>query len=578
MEQPHGENESAKVEELSAENEKLRREMKKQDRELRLLKTLLDRNRLTAEAKDNMSRAVYAKRIKLERYLNLLMESSPDIILLLNEKLQLVYCTNSFLKSCGISTFGFVSEKYYKELLGPYIEAAAIERLEAAFERTFEEKKTVHLTEVIDFSQRENHRNYSIQVTPMLVAASGRAEGLVVSFYDTTDLYTARNEAERASNAKSDFLATVSHEIRTPMNAIIGVSAMLKDTGLDERQMGYLKSIQSSSDVLLGLINDILDFSKIEAGRLELLCEYFSPLGMLQHLRSMFDLMFVQKGLTFTCSFSENLPEAVFGDEGRIRQILANILNNAFKYTEKGEVHFEAMVLENGNLFFSVRDTGIGIKPDAQTKLFDAFEQLDLVRNKKVGGTGLGLAITKRLCEAMGSSVGLESEYGVGSCFFVEFSLKFGAAENIPASSGEEAIAFKAPGAKILLVDDIDINLEIAAYMLSPYEVQTDFAKSGLEAIEKVKRCHYDMILMDHMMPEMDGVEASGIIKQLGGEASKIPIVAITANAVSSAVEMFFKNGFNGFLSKPMDESALAGCLLKWLPEDKIVNIAESCE
>jgi len=373
-----------------------------------------------------------------------------------------------------------------------------------------------------------------------------------------------------ANAAKSDFLATVSHEIRTPMNAIIGLSSMLKSTGLDATQHGYLTSIQSSSNVLLNLINDILDFSRIEAGKLDLVLGYFELGDMLRHLESMFELMFQQKRLDFVCDFGETDKAIVYGDENRIRQILTNVLNNALKYTDKGQVTFRASI-DDGCVCFSIEDTGIGIKEEAIQRLFSAFEQLDMVRNKQVIGSGLGLAITKRLCEQMNGSIDVKSTYGSGSCFTIRLPLQFGERSDLPVETRTKQFNFIAPEARVLLVDDIDINLEIASYMLSSYQIKTDMALSGQQAIEKVESQHYDLIFMDHMMPGLDGVETTKIIKAKGGAIAEIPVIALTANAVSGAMSMFMENGFSGFLSKPMDDFSLANCLLKWLPKDKVI-------
>jgi CheY-like chemotaxis protein len=360
------------------------------------------------------------------------------------------------------------------------------------------------------------------------------------------------------------------------MNAIIGISSMMGNTELNEVQRNYLKNIQNSSTVLLSLINDILDFSKIEAGKLELLNEYFSLDHLLRHLKEMFEILFPEKDLSFQCVFSDSLPKVVFGDEKRIGQIVTNLLNNAYKYTREGGVIFRVESLPPKNegediIRFAVEDTGIGIKEDAIPRLFTAFEQLDQVRNKQVQGTGLGLAITKRLSTMMDGEITVTSEYEKGSVFAVALPLKRGSAADLPHEE-LKVIPFTAPDAKVLLADDIEINLEIASFMLNTFEITPDTAKNGVEALEKAQNKNYDLILMDHMMPEMDGVEAAKLIRVSGGNNAGVPIVALTANAVSGAREMFLSNGFNDLLSKPMDSKALAETLLRWLPEVLIVK------
>jgi CheY-like chemotaxis protein len=218
-----------------------------------------------------------------------------------------------------------------------------------------------------------------------------------------------------------------------------------------------------------------------------------------------------------------------------------------------------------------VEDTGIGIKEDAIPRLFTAFEQLDLVRNKQVQGTGLGLAITKRLCTMMSGNITVTSVYGAGSVFTVTVPLKQGSAEDLPGEA-EETVPFSAPDAKVLLVDDIEINLDVASYLLNAYGIAPDTARSGGESLEKLRDGKYDLVLMDHMMPGMDGIEAVRIIRSSGDRNAGVPVIALTANAVSGAREMFLSSGFNGFLSKPIDSKALANVLLRWLPEDLVVK------
>jgi CheY-like chemotaxis protein len=346
---------------------------------------------------------------------------------------------------------------------------------------------------------------------------------------------------------------------------------MLDATELTEEQKGYIKNIRNSSYVLLNLVNDILDFSKIEADKLELVNDYFRLPGLLERLRTLFELLFAEKDLGFSCVFAEDLPEVLYGDEKRISQVVSNLLSNALKYTSSGGVVLRVLA-ENGNgIIVEVEDTGIGIREEALPKLFTAFEQLDLVRNKNVQGTGLGLAITKRLCEMMGGSISVKSEYNSGSIFTVHLQLRRGTEADLREEK-KAVETFSAPDARVLLVDDIDINLEVAAFMLNSFGITPETASGGHEAVEKVKANKYDIVFMDHMMPGMDGVEATKAIRSLGGYGAALPILALTANAVSGAREMFLANGFNGFLSKPMEPEAFAEALLKWLPEELVIR------
>jgi signal transduction histidine kinase/ActR/RegA family two-component response regulator len=558
------------LENLRSELKKAQTTIRKLEREIKLANTTIERNKVADTAKENLNRIVADKKSELEKYMNLLLENCPDIIMLFDQNGKIVYCTDVFLKRSRIPGFGMIQGSSYKALFATFTSPDFLARIDGIYNQTFIKIESALAHETIDFGRDGNPRDYSIQVTPM-VNDKGRPMGIMVLFYDTTELLAAKREAERANVAKSDFLATVSHEIRTPMNAIIGVSAMLKSTSLNEEQLKYLKNIESSSRLLLGLINDILDFSKIEAGKLELIPEHFSLPALLQRLQSMFELLFADKKLEFRCIWGNEIPEVIYGDEKRISQIVTNLLNNALKYTERGRVNFRVWADtpqgdEAALVSFAVEDTGIGIREDALPRLFTAFEQLDPVRNKKIVGTGLGLVITKRLCAMMGGTITVESEYNKGSVFTAVLSLKTGS----PADLHETElplIEFTAPEARVLLVDDIEINLEVAAFLLSVYDINPDQAKSGLEAINLAGKNDYDLVLMDHMMPEMDGIEATQRIRAMGGSRMELPMIALTANAVSGAREMFLSKGFTDFLSKPMDAEALAACLLKWLPE-----------
>ncbi|MCL2144072.1 MAG: ATP-binding protein [Endomicrobia bacterium] len=557
------------IEQLKAELESLRRENTKLSRRLLNMQSIFDRNKLITGAQANMMAVIAANKSKQEKYLELLLSNAPDVIMLFDQHGRFAYCTDAFLKEADILNFGLINGRTYHDVFQRFADDKFIKKFEDALKLTEQNKQAATFDALIDFRRCGNPGNYSIQIASMR-NEKGEISGTLALFHDLTELLKAKAQAEQANRAKSDFLATMSHEIRTPLNVIVGIADIMKNSDLNDKQREYMQNIRNSSHILLNLINDILDFSKIEAGKFELVNEYFDFNHLLYKIESIFKIMFTQKKLEFLCRFSGNLPDVVLGDEKRITQIFTNILNNSFKYTNEGHIIFSAHVCEKTkDICFDIEDTGIGIKQEDIPRLFKSFEQFDKVKNKKTVGTGLGLAITKNLVELMRGSIGIKSEYGLGSCFSVRIHLPFGSESDLK----REAVPvynFTAEEAKILLVDDIEINLMVAEAMLKGFGIIPDTALNGRDALEKVKIKDYDLILMDHMMPEMDGIEAAEKIRGMGGKYEKIPIIALTANAVSGAKEMFLSNGFNDFLSKPLESQALAERLFKWLPAEII--------
>ncbi|MCL2028845.1 MAG: ATP-binding protein [Deltaproteobacteria bacterium] len=504
-------------------------------------------------------------------------------------------------------------------------------------------------------------------------------------------LSTSKKQLEEASKAKSTFLAHMSHEIRTPMNAIIGMTELALRENMPPEPYKHVLTIKQAGANLLSIINDILDFSKIESGKLEIAPQDYLFSSLINDVVSIIRMRVVSTDIKFVVNVDCNIPDALFGDELRIRQVLLNILNNAVKYTEKGFVSFSV----NGEitddrtvvLNIEITDSGKGITKENLGRLFGEFVQFDRASNKGIEGTGLGLAITRSLVTAMGGKIGVHSEYGKGSTFTVtlpqkirspeklaavenpeqksvlvyepreiyamsiifttdnlgvicalvtnetEFtevmksqSLPFvfvssglfdsakeilsklgsdaqivlltefgeavadpnlstlampvhsisvanilnGVSDNFSYSTSSEAVGrFIAPEARLLVVDDINTNLKVAEGLLLPYQMRVDLCTSGKSAIEAVQSHSYDLVFMDHMMPEMDGIEATARIRALGGEYGRLPVIALTANAVSSMREMFLNNGFNDFLAKPIDTVKLNAVLEKWISREK---------
>ena len=406
------------------------------------------------------------------------------------------------------------------------------------------------------------------------------------------DAITAQHEKEKAeasSKAKDDFLAKMSHEIRTPMNAITGMAELLLRGDLPDTARIYAQDIRQAGNNLISIINDILDFSKIESGKMDIIPVRYHLSSLINDTINIIRIRLMEKQIQFHLDIDKNIPNNLIGDEVRIRQILINLLSNAVKYTDQGHIKLSIKIKEIAEkqiwLIASVSDTGKGIKPDDRIKLFGDFVRVDTKENQGIEGTGLGLAIAKRLCVAMGGDITVESEYGKGSTFTVVIPQNIKGNElynddNTANINGQESygtISFKLPSVRILVVDDISANIKVAEGLLSPYEAAIDTCLSGEEAIELIKSRTYDLVFMDHMMPEMNGIEAVAQIRAWE-KKPKLPIIALTANAVAGMKEMFIEKGFDDFLAKPIDILKLEEILDRWIPAKKKEMVTEKKE
>ncbi len=395
--------------------------------------------------------------------------------------------------------------------------------------------------------------------------------------------------ANQANEAKSYFLSTMSHDIRTPMNAILGMNEMILRDSREDKILSYSENIRAAGNTLLGIINDILDFSKIEAGKMEIINVEYNFASLLNDLVNMVQRKADEKGLSFRLEVDPNIPTLLQGDEIRIKQVITNILSNAVKYTKKGEVIFSISSskceddLETVNLHVSVKDTGVGIKPEDLGRLFEAFERIEEKKNRNIEGTGLGMSIAQSFLNMMGSKLQVESEYGKGSEF--SFDLKQKVIKWEPIGKFDTAleqflsqrklyqVQFAAPKARILVVDDNEINLKVFANLLGETKMQIDTADSGDACIALFKRNFYDVIFLDHMMPDKDGIETIREMKECNDTPNqKTPVICLTANAISGMRETYINAGFDDYLTKPIDTNKLENLLLTYLPQDLVTK------
>ena len=387
----------------------------------------------------------------------------------------------------------------------------------------------------------------------------------------------AKEQAEKANVAKSEFLSNMSHEIRTPLNAIVGFSESLKEDNIPEESKEKVNDIITASGNLLEIVNGILDISKIEANKLEIINKEYEPKEVFKELVSLTKARIGDKGLDFQVNIDETIPSVLYGDATRVKQIILNILTNAVKYTKEGYVSFTISSIIKDNvcrLIISVEDSGIGIKQESISKLFSKFERLDVEKQLTIEGTGLGLAITKKLLDLMNGTIIVQSIYGKGSKFTISLDQRIISFEE-PLEKKQpevESQIIDANGAKLLIVDDNEMNIKVAMTLLKKYHFDIDYCFSGLACIAKIKENQkYDIIFLDDMMPQLTGRDTLKKLKE--NQTFNTPVIALTANAITGMKEEYLSSGFNDYLSKPIEKKELERIIKKFIMNDHKENI-----
>jgi len=564
--------------------EELEKALRKKDRQIERLRTDVEREKVFAATRSNQAAVrTVAQRVQ-NRYLRLLLGNSPDIIVCINDSGRIVFCSENFL-GLAVDTEnlagGTVDGRLLLDVLRDPDNCGFIAAVTENHAAMLEENAPRSVTAQTTVGGRP--RIYAIDFIPMS-SDEGCDEGTMLIFHDVTEITLAREEAEKANAAKSEFLSNMSHEIRTPMNAINGMVEIAKRSDSPERKNYCLERIESASAHLLRLVNDILDMNKIEANMMQLSPVSFDLGQMLQDAVNVSKVAMDGKRQSLSVYMDWNIPSIIVGDSQRLVQVVTNLLSNAAKFTgEGGSIKLSAYLeCAEGDAYVvrvEVGDSGIGISEENRERLFFPFLQAESSTSRRFGGTGLGLTICKKLVEMMGGRIWFESEVGKGTTFFFTFETKSGAQKPAPgaADGGQRDAAGAADdfsAFRVLLVDDVELNREIVMSLLEHTGVRIDCAENGAVAVAKAKNAPrpYDMVFMDLHMPEMDGFDATREIRRFeaglaasGKARPPVPIVAMTANVFREDVEKCLEAGMDSHIGKPIENEKMLEKLREYL-------------
>ncbi|MDR3309940.1 MAG: response regulator [Oscillospiraceae bacterium] len=545
---------------LTSANKKLSREIERE-------RSLNNRNRVRATINTNLGNILSAEKSRLEKYMNLLLSNSTDVVLIFDTSAKLLFASASFLSVCGAISVGEIRGNACTDVFETFLSGDSLRHANSAILSSLAGAQLSELDLTVKNSA-DQIRYFKMQVSPML-DQSGASEGAMVLMYDTTDLYlarlaseAARSEAVRASIAKSDFLANMSHEMRTPLNAVIGMTAIARQSADPERMLYCLGKIEDASTHLLGVINDILDMSKIEANKLELSPTNFTFERMLAKTAGSVGFKADDKKQTLKVWFDPAIPSVIYGDEQRLSQVIMNLLSNAVKFTpEGGNIEMNAVLLfeDAGSccIQVDVTDTGIGISDEQKAKLFSSFQQADSSTSRKFGGTGLGLAISKRIVEMMGGSIWIRSEPGEGSTF--SFTVRLVRVDD------SDRKKYLAPGTNLanataLVVDDVSDALEHFLTIANEIGLNCETVSSAPDALRRIREHgKYDFYFIDWKMPDVDGIELTREIRLLSPDESVV--IMISSAEWQQIAEDATAAGVNRFLPKPLFAANVIDCI-----------------